>query len=486
MTEQDQDTAVDGAADTTEDTSGRRGRGVFAVVVLILLVLFAMTTAMQVLSLRSEDEVVRGITDNLECLQCHVELIPEFDRDVVHNPFMAEQCTTCHTPHGQLETETVFDGAVQGWNRARTLVEWIPVKLVLDIFDRDGEQSVEDGAVKSVTETQIKGETSELVLPGNELCMMCHGDMGSLINSAYPHAPFANGNCIDCHDPHASDFSSMLTMTVEDLCITCHPIGPELDRMQVHAPVAGFHCTDCHDPHGSAYRGILVDAQRDLCFTCHPSVARLSGMAVQHGPYANDACTDCHEPHGSDYGPLLRAPEPVLCYGCHPGIETDFRRASHHPVGTISLDCTGCHDAHATNYQSLLYGDDNGICYDCHAKPIQATYDKSAHLNTPCWGCHTPHGSDYGPLLKGPQPEVCFPCHARQHFDDAAAGYKNHPVRSVYYDVSAGTDLTCTTTCHDPHGTSHNYMLRHYDSPKDGNCLICHAVTPGDIVGVDF
>ncbi|MHB1016869.1 MAG: cytochrome c3 family protein [Coriobacteriia bacterium] len=487
MTDPGVEVAVN-AADQSEDSGNdrRRGRGIFAVVLLLLLLLCAVTTISQSLVMQGDDEVVRGVVENLECLQCHVELIPEFDREVVHNPFMAEQCTTCHTPHGRIETETVLEGAIQAWNRVRTMVEWLPVKIVLDVFGADSEGTAGGGGVKSVTETQVKDKASELTLPGNELCFMCHGDMGSTRNSAYAHAPFVNGNCVDCHDPHASDISSMLTMTAEDLCITCHRMGPQMDRAQVHAPVDGFHCIDCHDPHGSQFRGILVDSQRDLCFRCHPSVARLSGMGVQHGPFANDACTDCHEPHGSDFTPLLRAEQPRLCYGCHPEVKTDFMRVSHHPVGTISLDCTGCHDAHATNYQGLLYDEDNGICYDCHAKPIQATYDKSAHLRTPCWGCHTPHGSDYGPLLKAAQPQVCFPCHERQHYDDSVGGYWNHPVRPVFYDVNARTALTCTTTCHDPHGTGHNFMLRRYDSPKDGNCLICHAVTPGNIVGVDF
>jgi hypothetical protein len=29
-------------------------------------------------------------------------------------------------------------------------------------------------------------------------------------------------------------------------------------------------------------------------------------------------------------------------------------------------------------------------------------------------------------------------------------------------------------------------MLRYYQYPRDGNCLICHGVVPGKIVGVDF
>lgn len=461
----------------------------FAAVLLLLLLLCAVTAITQTYVTAGSDQVIKSVTRNLECLQCHTELIPDFSRDVVHNPFEMEACTTCHTPHGEIETTTVLAGITQVWTRTRTLVQWLPLKIVLDVFSTDEEVAEGDGGgVKSVTETQVKGQDSELVLPGDELCWMCHGNMGPQRNAEYTHAPFTNGNCIDCHDPHASDVGGMLMVEVEDLCIRCHPIGREINRAQAHAPVAGLHCTDCHDPHGSAYKGILVDNQRDLCFTCHPSVASKMGMRVIHGPILSDACTDCHEPHGSDYVPLLRKSQPALCYMCHPAIQNDFLKASHHPVGTISLNCTGCHDAHATNYAGLLYDDDNGICYDCHANPIRVTYDKSAHVNTPCWGCHTPHGSDFGPLLKGPQPEVCFSCHPRSNYDDAAGGYKNHPVRPVYYDVNAKKALTCTTTCHDPHGSPKGYarLLRHYQAGLDGNCLICHAVVPGEVVGVDF
>lgn len=476
-------------SDEQTGVTNRRGRGVFAVVLLLLLLLCAVTTITQTyVTTAGNEEVITSVTQNLECLQCHTELIPEFSRDVVHNPFQLERCTTCHTPHGEIETTTIIAGITQLWNRTRTLVEWLPLKIVLDVFG--GDESTAGGGggdVKSVTEKQVKGQKSELVLPGNELCWMCHGDMGAQRNAEYAHAPFVNGFCIDCHDPHASDIDAMLSASVEDLCIRCHPLGPELNRTQVHAPVEGLHCTNCHDPHGSAYKGILVDNQRDLCFTCHPSVASRMGLRVIHGPILSDACTDCHEPHGSNSMPLLRKSQPALCYMCHPGIQNDFLKASHHPVGTISLNCTGCHDAHATNYSGLLYDDDNGICYDCHAKPIQTTYDRSAHFETPCWGCHTPHGSDFGPLLKAPQPEVCFPCHAKATFDDAAGGNVNkHPVRPVYYDVNARKALTCTTSCHDPHGSPYYFMLRHYQYPQDGNCLICHGVIPGQVVGVDF
>lgn len=484
------DPEVDVGAVTESDNEGtgeRRGRGVFAAVLLLLLLLCGVTTIIQTYITAGDERVVRSVTENLQCLQCHTELIPDFSRDWVHDPFAAERCTTCHTPHGKIETTTVFAGVTQVWNRMRTLVEWLPLKVVLDVFDgADGSAGPAEGGGQTVTEKQVKGQASELVMPGNELCWMCHGDMGWQRNAAYSHVPFVNGNCTDCHAPHASDNRVMLTVPVEDLCVRCHPIGLEINRMQAHDPVKKLLCTNCHDPHGSQYKGILVDNQRDLCFTCHPSVARLSRMGVQHEPFLDDACTDCHEPHGSDFTPLLRASQPSLCYKCHPQIATDFRKASSHPVGTISLNCTGCHGAHATNYDGLLYDEDNGICYACHAEPIRATYERSAHVNTPCWSCHTPHGSDYGPLLINQQPSVCFTCHPRKDYDDAAGGYKNHPVRPVYYDDHERKALTCTTTCHNPHGTQFTRMLQHYNSPLDGNCLICHAVVPGKVVGVDF
>lgn len=491
MSDSDRDAIALGSdeGDTQTGVSDRRGRGVFAAVLLLLLLLCAVTTLTQTYLSKGDDEVIRSVVRNLECLQCHTELIPDLSRAAVHQPFVLERCTTCHTPHGEIHKETVIEGLTVAWNRIRTLVEWLPLKLVLDVFDTpdarvDGD--VDPDRVVRETTTEVKDVPSELVLPGNELCWMCHGDMGPLRAESYTHAPFVNGYCVDCHDPHASDFRGMLSMDVRDLCITCHKVGPEMERDQVHPSFAARVCLDCHDPHASAYRGILVDAQRDLCFTCHPSVARLSGMGVQHHPFLYDNCTGCHEPHGSNYLPLLIKNQPAVCYDCHGDIQRDFLKASHHPVGTISLNCSDCHDPHATNYQGLLYNEGNDICYDCHRVPIQASYDRSAHKATPCWRCHTPHGSDWGPLLKDPQPEVCFPCHKRADFDDRKGGHYNHPVRPVYYDVNAKKALSCTSSCHDPHGSSHTRMLRYYDAPFDGNCLICHRVVPGKRVGIDF
>lgn len=472
-----------------EGDKNKRSRLALALILLLLLLLCVVTTVADVFVLTTPEKR-EFIIRNAECLQCHPELIPEFNRASVHNPFLKKRCTTCHTKHGEL-VQTITKGGVQEtWRKFRTLIEWLPLRIACEVgagpaglIDKSG------GGTSQTTTQQRKGADSTLVLPLKELCWMCHGDIGVQNSMAYQHNPFQMGRCTSCHDPHASDFGPLLTQDKRDLCVTCHPIGPEINRAQAHPPAANRYCTSCHHPHASDYKGILVTNQRDLCFTCHPTVAPLSLKAYQHNPFVYDNCTGCHEPHGSDYPPLLDQPQPGLCYKCHPGIQNDFKKPSHHPVGTVKLVCGDCHNPHAADYKFLIDAQDNAFCYECHATAIKATYEPSAHRRVLCVRCHTPHGSYYGPLLIKPNPPLCLDCHNPNWYDEDAPGApprNNHPVRPVHYDMYAKKPLTCTTTCHNPHGTSHNYMLRYYSWPFDGRCLICHRLVPGKMVGIDF
>jgi predicted CXXCH cytochrome family protein len=60
-----------------------------------------------------------------------------------------------------------------------------------------------------------------------------------------------------------------------------------------------------------------------------------------------------------------------------------------------------------------------------------------------------------------------------------------HPASPVYWDPVAGRPLTCTSTCHSPHGSSYTRMLRvAYLSDGAGSdyiCLLCHTA-----VGLDY
>lgn len=465
-------------ADMGDNGQNERGSGrsrvLMALLVLLLLLLAVIATVADVFLTHTPAQRT-FISRNLGCLQCHTELIPDTAKASVHNPFLLKDCTVCHTAHGQEVVERQTSGAMQTWQRLKTLVEWMPLRLACRTYTTSATLvSVTTSEGVTTTVSRVKGQTSYLTMPESQLCWTCHGDLGPLRTMTYQHAPFQNGYCTNCHDPHASDNATLLKQPEVDLCKECHPMGAELSRAQVHPPAAGWHCTNCHNPHASNYQGMLVLKQRDLCFTCHPQVAPLSKKAVQHNPFMNDDCTGCHEPHGSNTPPLLVSAQPDLCYRCHPTIAQDFKLPSHHPVGTVRLNCADCHNPHAADYEFLLTAKDNNFCYQCHGDK-QALYNASAHDVNLCIRCHTPHGSDFAPMLRNSNPELCLECHAGQ-----VTGSNKHPVQRAFYDVHSKSALTCTSTCHNPHGTQYPRMLN-YPYQRDAICLGCHPK-----VGVEF
>lgn len=467
----DVDSNIGSTSDEVEERRGRRWYSLLALLLLFLLLMCCAVTSLDIWATRGPQQA-RFIARNLTCLQCHTELIPDFAKASVHRPFVQKECVTCHTPHGRQVTTIVTEGPGRTISRMRTLIQWLPLKwwfgIVASIGGDSSTSVTVNGGDRVVSETtkKVTGDKSHLVLPEKELCWTCHGDMGPLLADPYQHQPFQAGRCTDCHDPHASDYRVLLTQAPNKLCFTCHPMGDELNRMQAHPPARDGWCTDCHNPHASKYKGILATSQRELCFRCHPGVAGLGNMPVQHQPFLNDNCTGCHEPHGSDYTPLLTKSQPELCYDCHPRIRDQFAQESHHPVG-VNLTCGSCHDPHAAQYRGLVNAQNNSFCYQCHGEK-KALYAKSAHFNTLCIKCHTPHGSSYSPMLVQSNPDLCLSCHP------AYEGRNKHPVRPVYRDVHSQTGLTCSSTCHNPHGTDFGYMINNFNPRQDGLCLQCH------------
>jgi len=458
-----------------EEEERSRRWPVVAVLILLILLLCVIANIVSTFVGRGPEQV-RSVTRNLECLQCHSDLIPMMRYTSVHNPFELESCTVCHTEHGVEVERTVWAETTQYLQRTRTLLRWLPISWLLSL----SETEEIDGASGVVISREVLQELtgpSELTAPMEELCWTCHGSIGSQLALEHQHNPFSNGNCIDCHNPHASEYRGLLVTSPRVLCVSCHgSLAAEMARDQLHQPVESFLCTSCHHPHASEWSGILTMRQRELCFSCHPTVARLGNKAVQHQPFQYDNCTGCHEPHGSDFEPLLVDVEPRLCYECHGDIERDFQQFSTHPVYTSFLDCSSCHDPHAADYEALLTAENNEACYECHSSAIRASYQQSSHNRLLCVRCHTPHGSEYKPMLRAQNPDICLQCHSWVESHD-----NQHPVRPQFFDVRADGPLTCTSTCHGPHGTEFPMMVRFYPWPLDGRCLQCHST-----VGIDY
>ena len=115
---------------------------------------------------------------------------------------------------------------------------------------------------------------------------------------------------------------------------------------------------------------------------------------------------------------------------------------------TIGARCNGCHES----------------CFSDLAR--------SGHKDLPCTACHEFPDSPNAHLLKAPEPQLCRQCHPDP-------GYMAHPTTPDHWDFHAGEPLTCTSTCHNPHGSAYTHMLRvAYGSDGKGTdylCLLCHT-----------
>lgn len=496
-----------GSVRHNEDQEGqdseRRRRTVLAVLAVLLLLLLLCCIASLILGTvrRTTPPTARLIADNRECLQCHTELLLEFDMNSVHDPFSRRSCTICHTEHGDLFIRETTPGRLIVLERWGIIITLEPLaKLVRERCGTCGAcgrlaglgRREEPLGVSQVTTESVGRKPSVLTSPEPRLCYTCHRSIAQLASKKYQHNPFQKGNCTSaCHRPHSSLYQKLLIQTPPNLCPSCHRLVEELALPDKHPPWERRLCVECHQPHASDFEGILQAQQKPLCFSCHPQVQTLTGLPVQHSPFINGQCTGCHRPHSSVARPLLIEGQPPLCYRCHPAIRNDFLKPSHHPVGTPLLNCSDCHTPHAAFYSRLLIAKDNNLCYTCHGE-IRFFYERSAHnrltlLAAPglCINCHTPHGSVWAPLLIKEGMATCLTCHptkiSRADLESTVPrpvvsgefDHNNHPVGDGWRDEVQGGRLTCYSTCHNPHGTGRRAMLKRL---PDGLCLLCHEI----------
>ncbi len=166
------------------------------------------------------------------------------------------------------------------------------------------------------------GLISVIIGKDTTLCYRCHLVKGRVWEGMkYIHGPVALGVCSVCHNPHGDAYRFQLWADGKgELCVTCHAdkqvLYDENSSITVHGIIKGGGCTACHNPHASDERFLLTMPINELCISCHNKYEGIkTGHPVGGHPLAGDrdprrkdrefACTGCHNPHGSKYKYLL-------------------------------------------------------------------------------------------------------------------------------------------------------------------------------------
>lgn len=184
-----------------------------------------------------------------------------------------------------------------------------------------------------------------MLAEGGELCIMCHDK--TLFEGEVVHGPVGKGDCIKCHDPHATEHYKQTREALPDLCFECHyrarkdASGKELpsteetfddEKTVHHLPFGIGQCTMCHEAHASpnyrllksAYPGAFYTSyskDKYICFNCHDETAfseprTMSATAFRNGNLnlhyrhvnrkKGRTCRACHHHHGAENPKLIR------------------------------------------------------------------------------------------------------------------------------------------------------------------------------------
>lgn len=164
-------------------------------------------------------------------------------------------------------------------------------------------------------------------------CFSCHKSL-----TLYPfiHGPAAVWSCLSCHEFQSKPVYSVKKPDTK-LCFTCHVQQKEqwYSKKYFHGPFNVGECVICHDPHASGNPFNLVKSVWDLCVGCHSDKQNgehiVAGFSVirQHPTRGKPdpsrkgrelTCASCHEPHASNSPKLWRLDVGsgiALCKKCH-------------------------------------------------------------------------------------------------------------------------------------------------------------------------
>lgn len=201
--------------------------------------------------------------------------------------------------------------------------------------------------------------------------------------------------------------------------------------------------------------------------------ARSGKQASERNEYSTPLhsadCATCHKVNKEGISSSLKLTIPELCLQCHSEIAARMKDAFSHEIFTQGK-CSVCHVMHSPSADHLLRADISSLCGECHAEAARLVASgPHGQSSDSCLKCHMSHSSDSPRILRSEFISLCLGCH------NLGPRGRNHPVGKGITDPLAGGELTCTSSCHHPHGSANERMLRRENG--DGLCLLCHDMT---------
>ncbi len=205
---------------------------------------------------------------NALCYSCHKRDAIGMDKPVVHKVLRSGSCTQCHDPHGSqaphllkaegaeacfgcharepFQRKTVHAVLKSGCASCHAAhASSVPNLLVADQAKLCAQCHASNGAFQ-----KAHGGYPVTTCTG---CHDPHSSDGPKLLKPTVHNPVASQSCDACHVPAGSPKPFAVQATGFKLCETCHDAKDFSGKVQ-HAPVKKGECLSCHDPHASATR----------------------------------------------------------------------------------------------------------------------------------------------------------------------------------------------------------------------------------------
>jgi DmsE family decaheme c-type cytochrome len=219
----------------------------------------------------------------------------------------------------------------------------------------------------------------------------------------------------------------------DETCLMCHDgydrvllQGAHRLSSQTVKPAVTIACITCHEGGATHANDPSIEnisnpaklSEADaiaLCTQCHQPHTERGTVAFDPHIGQGLSCTSCHSIH-KGFTSLLLDDEAAFCGRCHVAVVNDFRSRSNHPLTDGDVTCLSCHDFTGKNSPNFGHGG-NANCYQCHPEkggPYRFEHEAASSFTTEgegCTTCHFPHGSPNERLLKRPDNSLCRQCH---------------------------------------------------------------------------